>query len=304
MIKGDPKIYEAIKLHCAEEEGRDPNLFVYGGRKIADAIYQISSIDSFIENHHGDQEIELCGKLGICEAILKAEAKSLMFVNPRKAEARMDFANLSPTWYGSLFQLLISNAQHGNLDKIFENVSFVVFNYDRCLEQFFYKSLINVFKISENEVAEIVKTIKIYHPYGTVGSLPWQGIQSPIPFGDQLEAVELLNLSSQIKTYSEQVKEKTIIAPVRHSMGQAEAVIFLGFGFHSQNMDILTPPIKTHGKKVFSTGFELSEENCIAIGNTMRGALKMEGRGTETHFRAGFKCSKLFEDYSFVFKGL
>ena len=81
MVLGDPKIYDAICLHTQGIPNGDPASFVHGGRKIHEAIHQVSSIDSFIDNHFGDFEVELCGKLGICRAILKAELNSLLHFN-------------------------------------------------------------------------------------------------------------------------------------------------------------------------------------------------------------------------------
>lgn len=304
LTSGDSIIYEAIKLHVGGQENADVMPFVNGGRKIKEAISYVPSIDSFIDNHYGDTEIELCGKLGICRAILKAEKRSFVYLDPKFAASKMKVEKIEATWIGQLFKLLTANIRHDNLDNIFENVTFIVFNYDRCIEHYFYNSLKALFKIQDHEAARIVQSINIIHPYGIVGSLPWQEKEGPFPFAGEAEAYQLLQLSRQIKTYSEQVKEQIIISPIRSAIEKAEAVIFLGFAFHPQNVEILTPLVKSPGKKVFSTGFEVSEENCIAIQQTMRGVLHMEKRGTETYFRAGYKCANLFEDYSYVFRGL
>jgi hypothetical protein len=55
--------------------------------------------------------------------------------------------------------------------KLFENASFIIFNYDRCLEQFLVNALPRLYAISETEADSIVHNINIIHPYGSVGEL-------------------------------------------------------------------------------------------------------------------------------------
>jgi hypothetical protein len=51
----------------------------------------------------------------------------------------MDLNKLTATWYMKMFRLLVRH--HTDAQQIFENVSFINFNYDRCLEYFSLNAL-------------------------------------------------------------------------------------------------------------------------------------------------------------------
>lgn len=63
-------------------------------------------------------------------------------------------------------------------------VAFVTFNYDRCVEHFFFTSLKNSFGRSDEETAAVAKRIGVVHLHGRLGHLPWQETKNPIDFGD------------------------------------------------------------------------------------------------------------------------
>ncbi|MEA2896590.1 MAG: hypothetical protein QOJ84_2205 [Bradyrhizobium sp.] len=48
-----------------------------------------------------------------------------------------------------------------NLERIFDNVAFVNFNYDRCLEQFLWLALQQLYLINEECAAELVSGLTI-----------------------------------------------------------------------------------------------------------------------------------------------
>ena len=39
-------------------------------------------------------------------------------------------------------------------------------------------------------------------------------------------------------------------------IAEAEQIIFMGFGFHQQNMALLTPDVDMHAKRVFTTVYQ------------------------------------------------
>jgi hypothetical protein len=51
-----------------------------------------------------------------------------------------------------------------------------------------------------------------------------------------------LKSSSRIRTFNEEVEDTTKIGQIRDAMCAASRVIFLGFHFHPQNLDLITPP--------------------------------------------------------------
>src|SRR5690606_32255000 len=93
--------------------------------------------------------------------------------------------NLQNTWYAPLARLLFSQVSKSEPRTALANVQFVIFNYDRCLEEFMWLATQAYFDISHEEAAEILAGVPFIHPYGSLGPLPWQkdAAPPPIPLG-------------------------------------------------------------------------------------------------------------------------
>ena len=110
------------------------------------------------------------------------------------------------------------------------------------MEQFIYYALQNYYKISEAEAAELFKIIKIYHPYGDVGTMPWINQDNAMEFGTKPDPQKLLQLAQNIKTFTEGTDPNSSeILEIRKHMATAERVVFLGFAFHELNMELIDP---------------------------------------------------------------
>jgi len=122
-------------------------------------------------------------------------------------------------------------------------IRFIVFNYDRCLEYFLLNALQLVYGLQRNEAATIVDGLDIFHPYGVVAELPLLGSGIPFGGGDNLENlnVDLVGLSKGVKTYTEQMTAGDTLTRLHADMFWAEQFVFLGFGYHDQNLLMLTP---------------------------------------------------------------
>lgn len=182
LASGDERIVEALRRTVRDSSGRrgDINPYVAAGHTIAGAMGQAFSIDNFIDAHQGNEKIELCGKLAIAASIIDAESKSkLMPLNrrdnqPHRHEPTIDFVSVENTWLGCLQKMLFDGVPKTKAEHIFQNISFVTFNYDRCIEHFFLESIINYYDIPRDDAVYIVDNLKIFHAYGKVGFLPWQ----------------------------------------------------------------------------------------------------------------------------------
>lgn len=74
---GDYQIRSALESAVRQPDGRgDINPHLHAAWRIRDAMPQAISINNFIDNHQGDEKIELCGKLAIVKSILDAEKSS------------------------------------------------------------------------------------------------------------------------------------------------------------------------------------------------------------------------------------
>jgi len=236
---GDYLIVEALRNYVRQHDSsNDINPYLIEAWHIRDALPQAISIDNFIDAHRDNDKIALCGKLAIVRSILNAEKRSLLYFEESNLNSKLDFSSLSSTWYNTFFQLITENCQSKDLQKRFESVALIIFNYDRCIEHFIFNALQNYYKLTKEKAIELLKSIKMYHPYGDVGTM----IGRSIKFGGEPTAEQLLELSQKINTFAEGTDpESSEILKIREHMGKAKKLVFLGFAFHKLNMQLITP---------------------------------------------------------------
>lgn len=267
QISGDDQIVDALQRHVRQATNQQGDLNSYLGkaRHIRDILPTLAiSIDNYLDAHQGDEETELCGKLSIVRAILNAEKASKL----RAAETyspRYNLGQLSGTWYSKFFQMLTENVQKANVENIFENVSIITFNYDRCIERFLPQAIADYYHLGLSDAEGIVdRNLRIYHPYGQVGPLPWQDPVQGVPFGSQ--SSDLLFLARGIKTFAEGRLDETLVQMIHNEIIDAETVVYLGFAFHPLNMRLLTPSDGASPRRIFATtlGMSNADEQVIA----------------------------------------
>lgn len=264
--KGDYEIFSALQTLSAKDDRFKKNRFVASGRAVAESMQLALSIDTFLESHASNSEFVEIGKLGIVRAIQIEEQKSLL-APTQKGGKPFNINKLSSTWYYSLARQLFTGVAVENPESSFNNVSFIVFNYDRCLECFLLHALQIYFRINEAQANDILSNVRILHPYGSLGDvLPGS---DHIPFAPQ--GLDLVAASKRIKTFSESA-ESAVIHTAREWIDRAETLVFLGFGFHEQNMDLLqpenvylsdtSPPFRFNA---YATTFGLSESDAAVV---------------------------------------
>lgn len=296
MTSGDPKIFAAIKKRAQQHLSQDPNPYMEAGWKLRDALPLGFSIDNVLDAHRDDEKATFVGKLGIVSSILEAEQQSAINFNPiGKPREKIDFQNLEATWFAGITKNLVERVAKKDLDKIFHNVSFVNFNYDRCLEHYLFQSIKVYYGVSDQEVAEVMKTLRMFRPYGKVGKLPWQiGDFSTVEFG--MENANLIQLSQEIKTFYESVHDTDEVSLIRAEIKSAQVVVFLGYAFHPQNQDLLFPQDESNWSRLYATAFEFSPSDRDAIHNDLsRRAQRSLPKGT-THI-VDLKCGDLFREF-------
>jgi hypothetical protein len=300
QMSGDRVLMDVLRRHVKETEGPrgDVNQYLHAAWRIRDAMPQAMSIDSFIDAHRDDGKVELCGKLAIAKSILSAERNSRLYIDPHRREG-MAFGNLTGTWFGEFLKLLVDGVAKGDIGNIFDNVSFIIFNYDRCIEHYLVNAIANYYAISTAEAQKIVGKLEIIHPYGVVGDLPWQSTGGlHMEFGSDYWP-KLLNISGRIKTFTEQIEEESILRRVRESIEQTDAVVFLGFAFHDQNMELMSISEMSSVRRVFATTKDVSDSDAGVIHRNIHRLL----RQPEMHPQAArielkdTTCFGLFKEY-------
>jgi hypothetical protein len=293
--KGDAIICDALN-RAASNRSLQPNLIDIACSNIRDGMKQASSIDQFIDDRSGDKLIELCGKLAIVREIIAAEAGSNHKLSNIGGHA------LKKTWYHRFQHLLLPGRLEG-LERRLASIALIVFNYDRCIEYFLFHALQSYYSISAGDAASLLKHLAIYHPYGTVGHLPWSDStnkDSVIDFGETPKPATLLGLADQIKTFTEGIGDASAI---KSTIAEAKTIVFLGFSFNHMNLDLLKPP-KLPGllpqRSIFATAHGLSESHRKSIPNEL---LNRNMIGKVNHAQLhGSTCYDLFGEFGHEFE--
>jgi hypothetical protein len=228
---------------------------------IRDGIQLSSSIDDFLDLHRDNSEVILFGKSTIVKSILEAEQNSLLYFD-RARETTIDFDKIAETWFVKFMKILARGQTLGNVAQILDNVSFIIFNYDRCLEYFLLHALQRLYGLDQSRAEEICNGLRVIHPYGVVGKLPSSG-HPGVPFG--ASSANCVALAPGIRTYTEQIADANEISFIHEEVGLAESIVFVGFAYHDQNMLLLTPKQPLEHKPVYGTAYGMSDDDTAVV---------------------------------------
>ena len=207
------------------------------------------------------------------------------------------------SWLPDFFYILQDGiVASENIDSLFDNVSIINFNYDRCIEQFLFGAIRDLYQTDDQKTARLVSKLRMFHPYGRVGFLPWQEEKRRVGFG-VTDYGELVGLSSEIRTFNEQVEEGDELEAMREEVARAERIVFLGFHFHQQNMDLLKAkgPKRGNSTGVYATAVQRSGPDVNIIGKQIEQMLDERGRPVHLAVHSELDCKGLFKNYSTSF---
>jgi hypothetical protein len=267
--------------------------------RVRDGVIYSNSVDSFMDVHRDDSKIQLCGKLAIVKSILEAEQKSKLFI-PHETRYFSDLDGLKKTWFFDFARNINDGVPKAEISRIFEKVSSVIFNYDRCFEHFMFHALQSLYGISEADAALVMGTLKIIHPYGTIANLPWQDKEMGIPFGFFVNRLNMQFMAARIKTYSEQIEKRDLLAEISNAVSNAHSLVFLGFSYHPENMKLLASA--GAADSIVGTAKGISASNIAVIVEQLRGfvnrnyARKLNPE--EPIFIRDLTCGELLQEYS------
>lgn len=251
---------------------------------IRDGLPFARSIDSFLEGLRDEPEVVFLGKLAIATTILRSEAASPLA--PKQIHAanapqiRADrLAKLVGGWHAQLGQMLYEGHTRDTIDTVFNHVSFVVFNYDRCVEEFLTTSLMRRFAIGRTKAIAAVARCRIVHPYGQVGPyFPEQA--GHVAFGN-CDEQKLESVADGIRTLTESMEDR-IGDQVKDCVAAAETIVFLGFGWLPQNMVLLHATKRvTDASKVFATVFEMPQGEIAVVADQLDRMLRRQGHSAD-----------------------
>jgi hypothetical protein len=260
---------------------------------IRDGIALARSIDDFLDMHRDDPFVVQYGKVAIVKSVLEAEHQSISDYQDANGIPTYSNDRFAGTWYTKLMQMLAPGIPRGNVGSIFDNISFVVFNYDRCVEFFLQNALQNLYGITEAEATKTLARLTIIHPYGL--------IDRSIPFGST--RANYVELADGIKTYTEQITDPQIKKNIQKEIEQADSIVFLGFAYHDQNMLLLQPPKQLpSSKQLFGTAFGMSDSDVEItsrqIDGWFTGGHAEHHRQNMIQIENKLKCAGLFDHYA------
>ena len=294
---GSAEIDGAFRVSCRTEGTRDINPYLHACWRIRDAMPQAVSIDNYLDAHAYDRLTVTAGKLAIAQSILEAEKRSSLYIAQGRRGEMIDFGRMEETWFNKFVQLLTENCRASDLPTSLSNLTVISFNYDRCFEQFLYFALKNYYRLEDREITDLLNDFSVYHPYGRVGSLPWQRQQTPIEFGVDPTPQSLLAISTQIRTFTEGTDPQTSsIDAIRGAVASCDRLIFLGFAFHPMNMQLLSSTENESAPRAsYGTALGLSKPDRIIVEREIKGLV---GQDIETvELRNDLTCSQLLDEY-------
>jgi len=164
------------------------------------------------------------------------------------------------------------------------------------------RALEAAYGMDQGSSRKLIGALRIWHPYGTIGPLPVEGmnIDGALEFGNESPDGGLLPLSKRIRTFTEEVEgSDPLVAEARKWIEQARILLFLGFGFNRQNMQLIGPMNAQVVQGVYATTYEMSgSDNRIIqaqIKELLRGSAGNEINVPITP--ANFTCRKLLSEF-------
>jgi hypothetical protein len=217
----------------------------YGAPPLYDALANTgeSSIDAMLETRG---TIQAPGKALIARLLLEQERVALNSHHTSKHG-----------WYRTLFSAMDAPSPQ---EALTQRVRFVTFNYDRSLEYF----LAHAWRVKYNpdQVIDPSALRQLFiHLHGQLGFLSEVGGTGPIVrYGGSSDGItdgDVLEASRSIKIVSEPHPDEPQFLEARRLIGEADRVVFLGFGFAPRNVERLDLGAMKPGAAVFAcaTGF-------------------------------------------------
>jgi hypothetical protein len=255
------------------------------------------SIDTVLDQHDTHPLIAACGKLAVVHFLAQSEAKSILRLTPRMA-GDLPIQG-TETWLYQLGQLVTSGVPRSQVEKCFDELAIVAFTYDRSIEHFLPHAMVMAFGMSLQEAQAIVAArLRIIHPYGTIGRLPWQpGDGAELEWGAE-NPWNIHNLAAGLRTSGEIMRDAQALMQMRAMVAGAKRIAFLGFGYQPQNMDMLIDFALSHDPEVIATVWGLSKTSLASVMRVFRRKIGIEDE--TLLLAANARANDVMRDYALL----
>lgn len=294
ISSGDSDILDALRYLNRESDGRIPKYYFDLANSISRAMPQAISIDNYLHFHSRNPKLVEVGKLGIAASILEAEASSSIATENQRP---IDFRTVGDSWHNTFCKMLTEGVTSDDVHSMFDNVSFITFNYDRVIEHFVCQWLCAYLRVDMSAAQILTRRLQVIHPYGTVGALPWQGVEPVIGYGQRVETADLIAASRSIRTFTEGSNEPQIDSQIHDVLSAAERVVFLGFSYLPLNLQLLNVQSMGPTKTVFGTSLGMSRQAKQAATEDIKRSLSVAiGHPGKIEF-SDQTCNDFLKDY-------
>jgi len=294
--KGDLDFYYAIKNHFKDNDSISAHL--EAADQISKSVRLVSSIDNYIDIHRHDSRISALGKAAIAYSILDCENRSILQSDPQSQTRKLNLDQFKENWLLHFGRALVSNVPLEAVNSIFQNISIICFNYDRCIEQFLTVWLQSVYGIDSVRSRETVKSLKIIRPYGSISEL------TTIPFGCTSTRRTIFRHSENIKTYTQQNEDAELGEAMHEAMRSAETIVFLGIAYHPQNMRMLRTNLPWNVERILASaiGFSVSDAQDIKAELHKMTYPRQNSQDFKIEVSNDCTCAKIFTTFSRAFR--
>ena len=258
LVKGDESFYSALRQNFSDHNVLRSHLNACA--RIRTGIRLAGSIDNYIDAHKEEAEVALLGKLAIVDCIAKAEKSSKLYFEPHSSKLVFDVEKLGKTWITEVVGILFYGVSKANVATVFDNLSIISFNYDRCIQQALVLALHTQFHLDISQCYELVNKLQIIYPYGSLGTLSPLHDAKSVPFGADIYQPYLFELSKNIRTYSEQVADAALASQISAEVTKAKNIVFLGCAYHQQNINMLKSQNVALDKAILGTAHGISSD--------------------------------------------
>jgi hypothetical protein len=228
-------------------------------RRIRDSILSQDSIDDFLSEWREVPYIDEVAKLAIAHLVLDAERRSILCTESiTEADRTARLRQLNSTWLGQILRR--PNSIRRKVETILNDVAFIVFNYDRLLEQYLKLYLTIVTGKSAADADSLLQSLALVHAYGSLGDI---ASSSPaVPFASIDISVPMA--ARGIRTYNE-AHPSADVAKIQKIIGKADKIVFLGCAYHEQNLQLLFGPDARADHEIFGTCIGLPERRQTVV---------------------------------------
>lgn len=243
--RGDQVVAEALrKALNASEDVALYNDHLHSAWQVAASAKQGLSIDNVLHALE-DKKATKVGKFGIVRSILHAEKQSPLKDWVDHSPQQIEIEKFDHTWLSARTKVLTEGRTKSEIGEIFDNLTIVNFNYDRIIEQYLPFAVSNYYGLKPDDIREVMKGLRILRPYGKAGALPWEGAENSVGFG-HCSADDIIKAAEQNLTFTEQVEDQELVNEIEGAFSGADRILFLGFGYHRQNIELLSNDCQPH----------------------------------------------------------